>query len=256
MITMSHPPCPTSEIFCSPKIHPCLGKKILYTPDNQLFSDIDVTSSWGNDSFSENSSTGLRKRKVRFAPPCFNEYSETSSDEVSPEEENHQLWWSQEELEVIMDKALQVSNEARDQPIVVGGLDQALELAISKAAVLGARKQLESYLSNVQEEERGLKLWCQYGHSRRGLEKFTSIFYNDMRKKDIYKLTKMVMVLKKKGAEPELIRQVSEQTSRSSVVFARMLAIADHKATSRLTIVDDEETVNATEENAKYPSSA
>jgi hypothetical protein len=174
------------------------------------------------------------RRKVRFGPSVFFEASGRLNDETSQEDERLGLWWNRDEFDLIMSTARVSACEARHHPIVAGGLDQAFQLAVRMASLLGPACQLDEHLQKMQEEQRGLKIWCNNERTRRGLEKFTSRQYNHVRRTQRDNISKRVLALSKQGASPDEIRLVSERSSRVSIIFARMLAIADAKASKHV----------------------
>ncbi len=223
------------EVPCSLQNQPHAPMDIICTPMKQCISGMEITFLSPKDSGSEQCKPS-RKRRVRFAPSTVFEYTRSSScDDLLPvEQEKLELWWNRKDFDAIMSKAMTTASEARHQPVVVAGLGQAFQLALRTASLVGQECQLDECLQNMHEEHRGLKLWCQYGHSRRGLEKYTSRQYNDIRRKQMHKLYKRVVALSKQGADPEEIRHVAERTSRLSVIFARMMAIADANASNSI----------------------
>jgi hypothetical protein len=175
------------------------------------------------------SSSSHRRRKVRFGP------SVTQYDDATPIEQlKSDLWWSIEESDFIMSKALGTAAEAKKHFILTEALDQAVRFAGRIACVLGDHEDLNGYLESMNDEGRGLKLWCQYGHSRRGVEKYTSRTYHDARRSDMRNVVKQVVTLSRRGASPELIRQTSESLSRPYAVLARMFGVADTKAATSM----------------------
>lgn len=221
------------EISCSSSNQPCLGMEVTCSP-----TKLSVSRSSTKDQNQSN-----RKRRVRFAlPVAITESKQSPSGDIHylDEQNIHNLWWSRSDFDSIMSKAMSIASEARQQPIVAAGLSQAFQFAVKETSLMGSEDQLEKHLQTMQEEHRGLKLWCQYGHARRGLEKFTSRPYNEVRRKQIHKLNKRVLALSQQGAHSEDIRHVSERTSRVCVVFARMLAIADSNAAKSIHLVSND----------------
>jgi hypothetical protein len=171
----------------------------------------------------------IKQRRVRFA--ASSQYIENPfilNEESNDEQET--LWWSRDDMQSIMTKALLTANEARKHAIVAKALDQAVRRAEETASLVFDQFGLDTLLLDLRTEDRALRLWCQYGHSRRGLEKYTSRLYHQQRKCLIKTNCSQVVSLSIEGADPELIRQVAERTSRPSVILARMMGIADSTA--------------------------
>lgn len=237
------------EVASSPTNQPCRSSMDVWTKTSLCsgFSNAPLRSKI--DHCKKGRAT---KRKVWFGPCTVHEYTLGPADDLSIEE-FRDLWWSREEFDLIMITARIAANEARHHPIVSGGLDQAFQLAIRTGTQFSQKDQLREHLQQLQVEERGLKLWCQYDRSRRGLEKYTSRQYNIVRRKQREDLNKRVISLSRQGADPKEICMVAERTSRLSVIFARMLAIADH-ASSRDGIPGSNEMVAAVGKSLERPS--
>jgi hypothetical protein len=175
------------------------------------------------------SSSSHRRRNVRFGASVTQYYDSTPTKQLQSD-----LWWSIEESDFIMSKALGTAAEVKKHFILTEALDQAVKFAGRMACVLDDQKDLNGYLESMNDEGRGLKLWCQYGHSRRGIEKYTSRIYHDARRRDTRNVVKQVVTLSRRGASPELIRQTSESLSRPYAVLARMFGVADAKAATSI----------------------
>jgi hypothetical protein len=171
-----------------------------------------------------------KNRKVRFASTIAIYYSSIWDDQFELSDLKRHLWWSREDFRSFMSRAVRTSTEARKHTLLLEALDKAKSYSRQVAQLLGDQESLNKNLENMRDEDRGLRLWCQYGHSRRGLEKYTSRLCFKTKRSDRLKLLMQVTMLSRTGVEPELIRQVSERTCRSSAIFARMLGIADAQA--------------------------
>ena len=114
-----------------------------------------------------------------------------------------------------MSTAVRTSVEARKHVLLSEALETALSYSIREAQLLEDSGNLNEYLDSIGDENRGLRLWCQYGHSRRGLESYACRLYQETRKRDRRNLVQQIAILSKKGARPELIRRISERASPS-----------------------------------------
>jgi hypothetical protein len=170
-----------------------------------------------------NSSEKNTRKRLRFSPPVVVAYlPEISNDE------KRAAWWSQEESACIISKALYSADESRKNKVLVDTLDQALRHARRSALALNNNERDSA--PELLTEQRLLSLWCQYGHSRRGLEKMVSRVHQTTRDNIVIRTRSKVVALSHSGADPEKIRAVSEKGSRSSAVFATMIATADAEA--------------------------
>ncbi len=138
-----------------------------------------------------------------------------------------------------------------DMPLSLEALIMRYKLCTN--GVCRGRTSRIDHLHKMQDEHRGLTLWCQYGHSRRGLEKFTSRQYCDTRRKQMRQLSQRVVALSKRGADPTELRQASEEASRISITFARILAIAQYKAATS-SFPGEDERVKTLEKTTLHPS--
>ncbi len=215
-----------TEIFWNPETPTCLGMEIICSVNNDLFKETKNARLPCSDQDICKKSPQT-KRKVHFGPSILHEYATSSCDSSA-------LWWKRSDFKVIMTENLHTASKARQQPIVAEGLDRAVQLAVTMDSFLGDRRQLDELLDKMEEEHRGLQLWCQYGHMRRGLERFTSRPYNEIRRKQMNELSSAIVALSKHGADPELIREASEHYSSAFAIFARMLGIADCNAATSL----------------------
>jgi hypothetical protein len=131
------------------------------------------------------------------------------------------MWWSRKDFRSMSTDALQWANESRRGKALIESLDHALREA--RRAVLHQNPEIVS-------DDRSLRLWCQYGHSRRGLERRSSPLHEVTRSNIINVVRKRVVKLSQLGADAEEIRLASEKASQSSIIFARMIGWADAQA--------------------------
>lgn len=171
-----------------------------------------------------------KRRTVCFASPLEIHHASNWDDQFQIDDFKLSLWWSREDFVSIMSKAIRTSVEARKHTMLPDAIDKAFTHSKEEAHTLGDQGHVDEYLNLLSDEDRGLRLWCQYGHSRRGLERFTSRLYQETKRSDRAKIVRQVVILSKSGAKPDVLRRVSERTSRSSGIFARMLGIADANA--------------------------
>ncbi len=168
------------------------------------------------------------RKRLRFAPPVIVEYlPELSSSE------RRAVWWSPEEVECMISKASYSAEESRKNKVLVDALDQALRDA-RRSALLANSHTTDDTIVTMLPADQGLKLWCQYGHSRRGLEKNVSRVHQTTRNNIVKKALSKVVTLSRSVAiaenGAEEIRMAYEKVSRSSVMFAQMIAMADAQA--------------------------
>ncbi len=184
--------------------------------------------------------------------------------------EKHQLWWRPSDFEAIMNEALENAFETRKhRHILCDGLDQALQRARRMAHIVQADNKcsnnsdgqpspfynMHDYLSEVLEADLGLRVWSEYGPTRRGLERLgaSSQAHQHARDKVVRKSVSKVVAFTQKlremksqekeldlphddkeDNECDLVRRVAEHMSRSSVIFARMMGLADAHAAGKL----------------------
>jgi hypothetical protein len=162
------------------------------------------------------------QRNVRFGPTIIISNSTAwNGSQLSP-------WLTRDDFNAIMSKAIYTAVEARKHFLLSEGLEKTMVHARSEATCLNDQGGLHEYLENMEDNEPGLRLWCQYGHSRRGLERYTCQLFYDREIKEA--LFTQVAFLSKTGAQPDLIRRVSERISRPYVIVARKFGIADARA--------------------------
>lgn len=134
--------------------------------------------------------------------------------------EKYSLWWTLEELRSMTANASIWAEESRRSKALIESLDDALREA-----------RRASLVKNPEfPEDAGLRLWCQYGHARRGLERTASALHEQTRSNIINMIRRRVVMLSQSGASAEEIRKASEKGSRSSVIFARIIGMADARA--------------------------
>lgn len=181
-----------------------------------------------------------RKKRVGFSPPEVVEFvatrSEMSNDELSS------IWWHQDDIEEFLQSALKNSTDAMKHKLLMDGLDRALQNSRQQQAHKLPRddEKVDEYLRNVSED-RGLTLWCRYGHSRRGLERICSRLHFESRAYAADKARAEVVRLSKTTFEHDELCQVSERCTLSAKVFARMIAEADAVAARTVDSFDSEE---------------
>lgn len=168
------------------------------------------------------STEGRKRRKVHFGPLVVIQRPnlEGAESKLSP-------WLSRDEFRSMLSKAVWTAVESR-KFVLSDAIDKAMIDARRVASALTDQQNLQHYLESMDDISDDLRLWCQYGHSRRGLEKVASRRYQDRKMKE--KLFEQVASLSKAGAQPEVIRAVSECISRPSIILARMFGVADAKA--------------------------
>lgn len=181
------------------------------------------------------------RKRLRFAPAEIVEYlTELNSDE------RRAYWWSPQEVDCMMSKASYSAEESRKNKVLVDAVDQALREA--RRTALMANHSHDNTISPIPSfdnmstttTDQGLKLWCQYGHSRRGLEKAVSRIHQTTRNNIVKKARSKVIELSQQQQQhagagsddnsEDVIRSTYEKASRSSVLFAQMIASADAQA--------------------------
>lgn len=158
-------------------------------------------------------------KRVRFASHTVVAYLPNRPD--TAEDEKCSTWWSLDDFHSMATDASQWAEESRRSKALIDSLDHAL-----REARRGALQQNSQILSEYQT----LRLWCQYGHSRRGLERAASTLHEVTRSNIINLVRKRVVHLSHAGADTDEIRRASEKASRSSVMFAILIGKADAEA--------------------------
>jgi hypothetical protein len=167
----------------------------------------------------QNHSVQVNRKQVRFAD-LHNLVEHVNCTEKSDEERKN-TWWSLDEICFMSTDALLWAEESKRSKAVIESLDHALREA--RRAVVYQNPQM--FLHN-----QSLCLWCQYGHSRRGLERIASPLHETTRSNTINTFRKRIVKLSQLSADAEEIHLASEKGSLSSTIFARMIGIADAQA--------------------------
>jgi hypothetical protein len=176
---------------------------------------------------------------VCFATPVVIEYV-TVQSELSTDEQSS-VWWHQDDIDDFLKNALKNSTDAMKHKLLMDGLDRALHNSRPQHALkLNHDEKYDEYLRTVQED-RGLTLWCRYGHSRRGLERVCSRLHFESRAYAAEKGRAEIVRLSRASVDKEELRQVSERCAFFAKVFARMIAEADAIAARTLDSFDTEE---------------
>ncbi len=162
-------------------------------------------------------------KRLRFASAVVIDFLPIIS-----EAERRASWYSEEEMECMISKASYSADESRRNKVLLDALDQALRDARRLALAQNANQ--DDAVPSVSGDRDFLYLWCQYGHSRRGLERLVSRNHQITRTNIIKKVRSIVLTLSRSGAEADQIRTTSGKASRSSLVFAQMIATADAQA--------------------------
>lgn len=168
--------------------------------------------------------------KVALKRPRF---STTVVVKMLPElkkEDKKWLWWNEEEVEFILSQASYGAEETRRNRMLVDTLDQALRDARRSALMSNNSNSVDLEWVTPLRDRDPLYLWCQYGHSRRGLEKMVSQAHQITRNNIASKIRSKIVMLSRSGEGVEEIRVASEKMSRSSILFARMMGAADEQA--------------------------
>jgi hypothetical protein len=157
----------------------------------------------------------VNRKRVRFALEVVEHFRKPMG-----REETVSTWLSQEDFHDMITEASFCAGESRKSKTLISTLDCALREA--------RRASLEA--EPISLDFQCLRLWCQYGHNRRGLEKLTSQMHETTRGNVVNKNREKVVALSQSGANAEDIRLASEKYSRSSIVFARIVGLADAEA--------------------------
>lgn len=146
--------------------------------------------------------------------------------------ERQAQWWSPEERECLISKALYSAEECKDDKVTIDALNLSLHQARQVAVSLN--KSAPERFVTLPLDQGFLNQWCNYGDSRRGLEKWVSRAHETTREKIARKARSKVVALSMSGATPEEICVASRKASVASVLFAIMMANADARAVLNL----------------------
>ncbi|CAB9522831.1 expressed unknown protein [Seminavis robusta] len=175
----------------------------------------------------------LKKRKVSFdGPPCVINES-TLADESITQEDQVSRWWSQEDLDLIKQSAKEMSIRLRRQAKERGCF---IETAHKKTSLMLTNNFRELVKLSPATPDQDLRHWCARSDGRRGLERFASREYGNMRKDDVADTRNSVLEEQKRQrcgfakVSPEAIAKVSKLKSRRSRTFSLFMGEADAQA--------------------------
>eukprot|EP00543_Licmophora_paradoxa_P015315 CAMPEP_0202460944 /NCGR_PEP_ID=MMETSP1360-20130828/46714_1 /ASSEMBLY_ACC=CAM_ASM_000848 /TAXON_ID=515479 /ORGANISM="Licmophora paradoxa, Strain CCMP2313" /LENGTH=246 /DNA_ID=CAMNT_0049082807 /DNA_START=21 /DNA_END=761 /DNA_ORIENTATION=- len=135
------------------------------------------------------------------------------------------IWWNRAEYDHIGDTARSICKEIRRHCATMTiGLEEAYRQSRN------ASNEIEEYrMEEVIEQlslNSGLAHWCTHGHSRRGLERWSSNSLGDSRISDAGRVKKQI-VNGQNNFTAEELRQHYLRLSRCARIFARLMGRAD-----------------------------
>lgn len=168
-----------------------------------------------------------RRKKVRFAPARSEivEYVASRSD-LSLEESKH-IWWTPSEMREFRHAAKTMSRETRGTTWMIQSVEEAFNTARQIASSFPEDTLTSEALQHIKPREDFVD-WCRYGHSRRGLERWSCKAHKDARAEAASKARKRVIEMHK--CNSDFLRRIYERFSRASKVYARLIGLADAEA--------------------------
>jgi hypothetical protein len=92
----------------------------------------------------------------------------------------------------------------------------------------GDESKLQLKLQNIKPSQELID-WCRHGHSKRGLETWSSVHHREARQAVAMNARNRVLRVQE-HCDAELIQQISERSTRASRVYARLIGQADADA--------------------------
>ncbi len=166
-------------------------------------------------------------RHVHFSSQIV-EISSPSAPSLSLSEDDiASRWWTPMEMTQFRQSAKQSSRDSRLKPWMTKSFERAYSRSRRVAELCDDENEskLLLELQNIKVTD-DLVDWCQFGHRKRGLERWSSIPHNALRSHQVTAAKRQVLALN----DAILIRRTSEKFSRTARVFARLVGQADAEA--------------------------
>lgn len=155
-------------------------------------------------------------KRVRFPETVVSVVDYVPSRSSLSQEDYKKLWYQRSDFQFSKSKARMISKESQSY-----GYSADLE------GVFGGG------LPSIQER---LNLWCRYGHSRRGLERWANETHGQLRKREQSRAVKAVLLAQREmqkfgqPVESEELKSISEALTQSAREFAQRMGQADEYA--------------------------
>jgi len=175
----------------------------------------------------------LKQRRVYFA--AGHKVINEGPEESISEEEMQVRWWTQDDLDDIKQAAKEMSIRLRRQAKERGCY---VEMAHKKTSLMLCNNFQELVKLTPSAPDQDLRHWCARSDGRRGLERFASKEYGNLRKDDVIQTREAVLQEQERQRQetvfcPEQMAKVSKEKSRRARTFSLFMGEADAQAAAR-----------------------